>query len=254
MGDYATTAAMDLFTVEVGSRHDTELAALHGRRLVLAGEVDAGKRWNEAKLKAISGGDEISARFIRGNPFTFTPQFKLVMAGNNRPHMWNGGDAMRRRMNLIPFLFKPAIVDKELDAKLRRELPGILAWMIEGEVKRRLLGGLNPPTVIRNATDEYFADEDLIGRWIEERCVCQPAARSPVRTLYADLQSWAAMVGERWVPSLKVFSQRLALQRFKATRSGSRHDFLGIALCGGEERLAGLDDPMSDPAEDWPRE
>lgn len=126
LGDYAINAPMNAFTVTTGERHPTEMARMVGARVVTASEVDEGVRWDEGKLKAISGGDKITAHFMRQDDFTFEPQFKLLLAGNHRPRMRSADDAMRRRMHVIPFRHKPKVVDKQLREKLRKELPGIL--------------------------------------------------------------------------------------------------------------------------------
>jgi len=106
MGDYATSAPMDTFTVTQGERHSTELAGLAAARLVIAPEIEEGRRWDEAKLKAISGGDEITARFMRGDFFTFQPQFTLIIATNHLPQMRSAA-GMRRRLQVVPFLHPP---------------------------------------------------------------------------------------------------------------------------------------------------
>src|SRR5262249_25797458 len=146
---------------------------LNRARLVTASETQEGRRWDEAKLKAITGGDRITARFMRGNFFSFEPTFKLFMAGNYRPAMRSPDDAMRRRFLVIPFTHKPERIDKSLPEKLRTELGGILAWAIEGELERQRIG-LAAPKAVLDATAEYFEAEDAIGRWIQERCTKGP--------------------------------------------------------------------------------
>ena len=116
---------------------------------------------DEAKLKAITGGDKVTARLMWGNPFTFAPAFKLLMAGNYRP-MRSADDAMRRRFHLIPFKTKPEKLDRTLRDKLRGELGGILKWAIEGAVEWQRIG-LAPPRVVVEATSEYFQGEDTLG-------------------------------------------------------------------------------------------
>ncbi len=103
LGDYATTAAMDMFMATTGDRHPTDMAGLRGARMVSAIETEQGRRWAESKLKALTGGDRITARFMRQDFFEFTPQFKLVVAGNHKPAIRNVDEAMRRRLHLIPF-------------------------------------------------------------------------------------------------------------------------------------------------------
>jgi putative DNA primase/helicase len=112
-----------------GDRHPTELAMLRGARLVVASETQAGRHWNESRIKALSGGDPISARFMRGDFFTFVPRFKLVILGNHKPALRNVDEAIRRRLHLVPFTVQitPEERDPNLAEKLKAEWPGILA-------------------------------------------------------------------------------------------------------------------------------
>ncbi len=103
MGDYATVSTMDAFTAGLGDRHSTELAMLRGARLVSAQETEEGRRWAESRIKAMTGGDPITARFMYEDFFTYVPQFKLVIAGNHKPGLRNVDEAIRRRFHLVPF-------------------------------------------------------------------------------------------------------------------------------------------------------
>src|SRR5579863_7837827 len=103
LGDYATTASMETFIASSIDRHPTELAALRGARLVTATETEEGRRWAESRIKALTGGDRVSARFMRQDSFEFTPQFKLLIAGNHKPTLRGVDEAIKRRMNLVPF-------------------------------------------------------------------------------------------------------------------------------------------------------
>jgi putative DNA primase/helicase len=126
MKDYAITAAMDTFTASNSDKHPTDLAMLCGARLVTASETEEGRAWAEARIKQMTGGDRITAHFTRQDNFTFTPQFKLTIAGNHRPVLHNVDEAARRRFNIVPFLLKPNKPDRELEAKLMCEAGGIL--------------------------------------------------------------------------------------------------------------------------------
>ena len=134
MGDYAKTAPIEAFIASKNEHHPTDIAGLQGARLVTSVETEDGRRWAESKLKALTGGDPMAARFMRQDYFTFTPQFKLVVAGNHKPGLRTVDEAMRRRFNLLPFTVTiPASErDAELGDKLRAEWPGILQWAIEG--------------------------------------------------------------------------------------------------------------------------
>ena len=273
LGDYARNAPMNAFTVAQGERHLAEVAYFVGARIVTASEVEEGMRWDEGKLKAISGGDKITARFMRGDPFEFEPQFKLLLAGNHRPRMRSADDAMLRRMQVIPFTHKPQKADKQLREKLQAELGAILRWAIEGEAERRRLGGLMPPAAVQNATNEYFRDENTLGRWIDERCDCDGGYWAGTRELYRDFVGWARRVGE-YVLSERIFSQKLEQMPgiTKALHPKTRiKGFAGLRLhySGDELPLDGVAagqaarpvvranelplEPAADPADDWER-
>jgi putative DNA primase/helicase len=168
LGDYAATASMETLSERVGSEHSCELAALAGARLVVASEVREGSTWNEPRLKSLTGGDSITARFMRCNPFTYRPAFKLVVAGNHRPRIRNAGPAMARRLHMVPWLHTPPRPDRTLEERLKAEAPAILRWAIEGCIEWQRIG-LSPPAVVASATREYLEAEDELGAWIEER-------------------------------------------------------------------------------------
>jgi putative DNA primase/helicase len=132
LGDYAKTAAMETFVASQFEHHPTDLAMLCGARLVTAAETEEGRAWAETKIKQLTGGDPISARFMRQDFFTYRPHFKLMIIGNFEPALRNVDDAARRRFNVMPFTRKPPVVDKTLEDKLHSEWSGILRWMIEG--------------------------------------------------------------------------------------------------------------------------
>jgi len=195
MADYAATAAMETFAESRGDRHSTELAMLKGARLVTASETEEGRAWAEARIKALTGGDPITARFMRQDNFTFRPQFKLTIAGNHAPALRNVDEAMRRRFNIAPFVIKPAAPDRDLEEKLKAEWPQILAWMIAG-ARSYLADGLTRPAAIVAATDEYFADQDVFGQWLGERCIIRTGAFEAASKLYADWEAYAKAHGE----------------------------------------------------------
>ena len=117
LGDYAATAAMDTFTASQGDRHPTDLAMLRGARLVTAAETEEGRAWAESRIKQLTGGDPITARFMRQDFFTFQPAFKLVIVGNHKPVLRNVDEAARRRFNIIPFTRKPPKPDQAARGK-----------------------------------------------------------------------------------------------------------------------------------------
>jgi putative DNA primase/helicase len=126
LGDYHRTAPIETFTATYSDRHPTDLAGLRGARLVTAVETEEGRHWAESKIKTLTGGDKISARFMRQDFFEYVPQFKLVIAGNHKPGLRSVDEAIRRRFNLIPFTvtIPPEKRDRELGQKLKAEWPG----------------------------------------------------------------------------------------------------------------------------------
>ena len=132
--------------------HPTELAKLAGARLVVAQETQKGRRWDETKIKALTGGDKITARFMRQDFFDFTPMFKLFIAGNHKPRLSSVDEAMRRRLLLVPFTVQIPVAerDPDLPRKLQAEWPAILRWAVDGCLEWRQTG-LAPPQIVRDA-------------------------------------------------------------------------------------------------------
>jgi P4 family phage/plasmid primase-like protien len=233
LGDYATVAPMDMFMAATGERHPTDMAGLRGARLVTATETEQGRRWAESKLKTLTGGDKITARFMRQDFFEFVPQFKLVVAGNHKPAIRNIDEAMRRRLHLIPFTvtIPPAERDKKLPEKLMAERDGIMAWAVDGCREWQQIG-LKPPAAVSAATNEYFEAEDAIGRWLDEACVLGKNLAEKSAVLFAAWKAWAEANGE-YVGSNKDFSEKLASRGFINYRDHGGRGFRGLALRQG---------------------
>jgi P4 family phage/plasmid primase-like protien len=230
MGDYATVAAMDMFMASHGDRHPTDMASLRGARVVTAIETEQGSRWAESKLKALTGGDKITARFMRQDFFEFIPQFKLLVVGNHKPSIRNVDEAMRRRLHMIPFTvtIPAAKRDKRLPDRLLAERDGILRWALEGCLEWQRIG-LQPPASVLAATEEYFDAEDAVGRWLDERCNLGPNCKATSGALYASWKSWADANGE-YAGSNKRFSETLTARGFTRANTNSARGFRGLEL------------------------
>jgi putative DNA primase/helicase len=195
MGDYAVSAALDTFMATRGDRHPTEIAMLAGARMVMSTEVDGGQTWAEARLKSMTGGDPITARFMRQDFFEFTPKFKLTISGNHQPALRNVDAAARRRFNFAPFIHRPASPDPYLGEKLKAEGPNILRWMIDGCLEWQNIG-LQPPEVVQFATEEYFATQDTLSVWANECCDLVQSVSTPPSILLTNYNGWAHENGE----------------------------------------------------------
>lgn len=194
LGTYAAVSAMDTFTATKNDRHPADLASLAGARMVTAQETQEGRSWDEARIKSITGGDPVSARFMRQDFFTFIPQFKLIISGNHKPRLHTVDKAMRRRLHLVPFTVQPRNVNQNLADELQEELPGIMQWALDGCIAWQK-EGLNPPAAVLDATEAYFTEEDVIGRWLAERT--DPTAEvTSNRDLYSDWSLWCVENGE----------------------------------------------------------
>lgn len=193
LNDYAATAPMDTFASTKGDKHPTDLAGLMGARLVTASETQKGRSWDEQRLKALTGGDKIRARFMRQDFIEFQPMFKLLIIGNHEPQIDNVDDAMRRRIHLIPFTFKPPARDGKLGEKLEREYPQILQWMIDGCLLWQK-EGLEPPEIVQLRTQEYFDEENQMGLWMDD-CT-ERGAYMTSADAYRSWMLWCSEQGE----------------------------------------------------------
>jgi putative DNA primase/helicase len=229
LGDYYQAAPIETFTASPTDRHPTDLAGLRGARLVTAIETEEGRRWAESRIRTLTGGDPISARFMRQDFFKYVPQFKLVLAGNHKPGLRSVDEAIRRRFNLIPFTvtIPPRERDKKLGEKLQRELPGILAWIIEGTAAWRRFG-LLPPLVVTEATAAYLEAEDAIAAWLEDCCE-RTEWFTTSTALFRSWTEWATANGE-YVGSTKRFVAALEARGFTPGRRDFGRGFENVKL------------------------
>lgn len=231
LGDYHRTAPIETFTVTNNQGHPTDLAGLMGARLVTASETEEGRRWAESKIKMMTGGDRVTARFMRQDFFEYTPQFKLVIAGNHKPGLRSVDEAIRRRFHLVPFLITipPHERDPQLAEKLRAEWPGILAWMIQGCLEWQRVG-LAPPEAVRSATADYLNSEDAYAAWKADCCKHDPAGFESTADLFSSWMAWTARTGE-YAGSRKRFRDKLKEDtEFEEKNSGQARGFAGVRL------------------------
>jgi len=195
--------------------HPTSRAKLAGLRVAYSSELPKGSEWNESAVKALTGGDRITAHFMHRDEFDFPPTHKLAIATNVLPRIREGGESWKRRMRVIPFRAK-LVRDTGLPARLHAELPGILAWMIEGG--RRVLeiierGGTIPmPEAVRVASAAYLDAEDWFGQFIEDRCEVNAGERwfTPTTEIVAEFATWATSSG--MAPHTSINARTLAAE------------------------------------------
>jgi len=249
LGDYAMTSQMETFTLSRDERHPTELAALRGARFVVAQETQQGRTWNESRIKALTGGDRIQARYMRQDFFEFAPAFKLMLFGNHKPSLRSVDAAIKRRLLLVPFNAHVTNQDDELKDKLRAEWGGILEWMVNGCLAWQR-DGLRPPERVLEATAEYMESQDSFTEWLESRCVVYPEQLrtekdAPWCSSATLFESWKGFSEEAGIPagSRKAFGAELEKRGFPATKDRkSNRGFGGIVVQKPPELLPDAED------------
>lgn len=229
-GDYAKASDFSTFMQSKPSGPRNDLAMLCGARFVTAAESEDGKQLAESFVKQVTGGDRVTARFLYGEHFEFTPTFKLWLSTNHKPAIHGTEDGIWRRIRLIPLVVRIADdkIDHQLPDKLKDEASGILNWALEG-LKQYREHGLGEPVCVRNATSAYRHEEDALGRFIATRCFLQASAREQARRLYDAFRRWAAQSGEIMVTEKK-FAHALAERGLNATRTTFGKIWEGISL------------------------
>ncbi|MFE6946512.1 DNA primase family protein [Streptomyces chartreusis] len=205
IGDYADAAPPGFLMARPYEGHPTDLAELHGRRVIVCSEVKPQDRFDEARVKLLTGGDRIKARRMRQDFFSFQPTHKLWLLGNHRPEVGTGGFAFWRRMRLIPFervVPDNHKIDNLADILITEEGPGILNWLILGA--RRYLNGeinLTGPERVRIATTAYAEIEDHTGRFLTESSRLAADLRVEQAQFYAAYKTWCQNEGTLAVSS-----------------------------------------------------
>ena len=211
LGDYATQA--DAGLLAGGSEHPTQLAGLRGARLVVADETEKGRKLREQRVKSITGGKKIKARFMRQDYFEFTPRFKLWITGNHKPEIEGADDGIWRRLKLVPFIakFTPDNRILDYDEILLGEANGILNWALEGLKAWIDTNGLGENEVVLAATQEYRNEEDSIGLWLAEQTeVGIKDAETANASIYESYRWWCHANGILDVKSNIVLGRDLA--------------------------------------------
>lgn len=233
LGDFAHAADSGLFLDSRERQHTQELAATQGRRLVSVNEIKKGRAWNEARLKALTGGDVVNARHMYGSDYNFRLAAKFWMAANNRPVFTGIDEGISRRVQILPFVHKPEVIDKELPHKLRAEYPAILRKLIlaAGDWYRE---GLVEASAVVTETAEYIAHEDLVAQWRAECCepAASPAEWSRSSDLWSSWNDWNVKNGRKPM-STQGFATILRDHSIKKIERATGSYWEGLKLAGG---------------------
>ena len=236
LGDYSQQAPPETFLAKRDGIPN-DIARLRGARFVAAVETGEGRRLNETLIKSMTGGDTMTARFLRQEYFEFKPQFTPWLATNHKPEIRGQDEAIWRRIRLIPFeqYIPPAERDPDLKTKLAAELPGILNWALDGCAAWQADGLAEPPAVIA-ATNAYREDQDDLGKFIADRCRLDPAREERTADLYTAYAEWAKTGGEQPLTAT-AFGRRLTDRGLQQTRTGGKRHWAGILLTNDQQEL-----------------
>jgi putative DNA primase/helicase len=214
MGDYARNTPVEtLLQKNRAGEIPADVARLDGPRLVTASEVDKGRRLAESLIKALTGRDTVTARFMYGEFFDFVPQFKLFLSTNNKPLVRGVDHAIWRRIHFIAFPVQIPLAERDLDLGdklMEQEAPGILRWLVQGSRDWYELG-LQVPEDIKRDTMAYRVEMDVLQEFLEDRCLVYPGASVPAGQLYEAYCQWAEEGGMRDKERLKKRTFGLAL-------------------------------------------
>ena len=230
LGDYATATPTESFMKKNSDQNTNDIARLRGTRFVTTTEAEQGRRLSEPLIKKITGNDQMTARFLYGEFFNFTPTFKIWMATNHKPVIKGTDYGIWRRIKLIPFTtrIEESKQDKDLEMKLCQEASGILNWLLEGAARWKR-ERLQAPAIILNATDEYRGEMDVIGTFLKERCRTDFDVAIRIRELYKAYADWCDDNKEHAV-SERFFSLRLKEMGYEQKRTAEARYWSGLAL------------------------
>ncbi|MGN1025957.1 MAG: phage/plasmid primase, P4 family, partial [Faecousia sp.] len=240
LNGYAQSTSSDTFMQKKNESVNNDIARLKGARFVSAIEMEEGKRLAESLIKSMTGGDKLVTRFLYGEFFEYVPQFKVFLAVNHKPMIRDTTKSIWRRIKLMPFTntFTEQERDKHFASKIMAsEMPGILAWAVQGCLLWQQ-EGIIEPDVVATANRDYNEEMDSFSHFFDECCVVRDGARVTNKMLRAKYKEWCVDNGEHEL-SQRPFSQKLLERGFekkKSSSSGSQ-EWYGFGLAGEASRL-----------------
>ncbi len=245
LGDYAGTARIDiLLDKKMQNQSTEEIARLAGIRNVITSETEIGDKLKESAIKMLTSGiDKIVCRFLYGNSFEYYPNFKLLMMANHKPVIRGTDLGIWRRIKMIPFnvTFNGDRLDKDLPNKLRKELPEILGWLVEGAMLWQQ-EGLNDPDCIKNMVKEYRSEMDLVEQWISQNCEKRASYLTRGADLFADFCEYVKSNRE-FQMTQTMFGRALSRNYVKRTQGGQVY-YIGLRIKRSHPERDITDDEM----------
>lgn len=237
LGSYGATSNVEILLEKKsgGGENRGEIARLAGVRHVVTDEAKLGDKLNESAIKTLTSGiGKIVARFLYGNEFEFTPIFKIFMASNYKPTIRGTDHGIWRRIKVVPFkvVIPDEKQDKDLKAKLIREMPQILNWMIEGAIEWQRIG-LASPKKIEKETNEYRSEMDVVQRWLEETCMFDSEYRESSSELFKNFSNYV-QTNKEYQLSHTMFGRNLSKKFQKRVYGGTTY-YVGLKLKADNE-------------------
>ena len=248
LGDYAKQAEPEILMQKRNDAHPTGIADLMGARFVSTTEVGEGQRTNEVKVKQLTGGDTLKARFMNKDFFEFPPTHKIWLAANHKPVIRGTDNAIWRRIRLIPFEVTIPENERIPLAKMMmmfwKEYAGILAWTVRGCLDWQE-NGLGTPQEVTAATEAFRNEMDIVGDFLDECCIVKATAKAKASEIYAKYKGWCDENGEKPMGQ-KMFGGRLTEREFKRKRESTGYFWLGVGLLH-QDKFSFPGEPSGEP-------
>jgi putative DNA primase/helicase len=239
-GDYRQDTGMDVFMKKYNRNNTNDLARLYNARVVTANESAEGRRVDEERIKLIAGGDNVTARFLHQEFFTYESKMKLIFATNALPKVKDFSEGFWRRVRIIRFdkyfASDVRIPKKEILDRLRSELSGILNYALEG-LRHYHEMGLSPPKKVIQATQEYRNEEDDVARWFEDCVEPSEEERTLTKVAYQSFKEWFEDNDGGRPITHQLFSRRMGGMGYRAERMGGKRLFRGIKVLQDNRRF-----------------
>jgi len=229
--DYGQQVRTETLMIRPYATVSNDIAILRGARFISATETDDGQKLAESTVKQLTGGDAVRARFLFQESFQFTPQFKIWLAANHKPEIRGNDHAIWRRIRLVPF---NVIIPKAeqnphfFESELEEELPGILAWAVEGCLRWQR-EGLGEPEAVTKATADYREEQDAIAGFLSEKCVVGEHYQVTAKEIYYAYKTWCISNGEEAL-SAKWLGLQLRARGFLPDQDRKNRFYRGIGL------------------------
>lgn len=236
LGDYADDLPFSAFEIQTRASVPNDVAKIVGKRFITASESGEAQRLNEARIKALTGRDPITARFLHKEFFTFDPVAKFWLASNHKPTIRDDSEGFWRRLHLIPFT--ASFVGKEdrtLKTKLREEGPGILVRAVRGCLAWQR-EGLKPPQIILDATKSYRAESMPLTRFIEECCVEKEGISAKFGDLFDAYKNWCKGAKEQARMSRPQFIEALKERYGEPEVADDKSYYKGVGILAPSSR------------------